>query len=144
MVNKDNQEGNLNAATVSYNSYKLNVQSNCNINIDWNKKSRDIGGMHRDLPGSGKKMLASSPLDACGSPYSPKQCICPYNDYSSLSDGKLTLFTFYTYGFVLAKVSGVILRLFRLILLFVAFVEILGLWMLILLFMIYFVIYASL
>jgi hypothetical protein len=34
MVNKDNQEGNLNAAMVPYKSYKLNAQLNCNINID--------------------------------------------------------------------------------------------------------------
>jgi hypothetical protein len=34
LVNKDNHEGNLNAATVPYNSYILNAQSNYNINID--------------------------------------------------------------------------------------------------------------
>jgi hypothetical protein len=34
MVNKDNQEGNLIAATIPYKSYKLNAQTNCNINID--------------------------------------------------------------------------------------------------------------
>jgi hypothetical protein len=34
MVNKDNREGNLNAATVPYKSYKLNAQLNCSININ--------------------------------------------------------------------------------------------------------------
>jgi hypothetical protein len=69
----------------------------------------------------------------------------PYKDYNSLLGGKQTVFTFYNYRIVLAKVSHVILRLFwlillfmRLILLFVAFVGILGLWVLILLFMTYF------
>jgi hypothetical protein len=69
----------------------------------------------------------------------------PYKDYTSLLGGKLTVFTFYNYRIVLAKVSHVILRLFRpilllmsLILLFMAFVEILRLWVLILLFMTYF------
>jgi hypothetical protein len=69
-------------------------------------------------------------------------CLCPYKDYSSLLGGKLTVFTFYNYEIVLAKLSRVILRLFqlillfmRLILLFVSFEEILGMRVLILLFM---------
>jgi hypothetical protein len=36
----------------------------------------------------------------------------PYKDYTSLLGGKLTVFTFYNYRIVLAKVSHVILRLF--------------------------------
>jgi hypothetical protein len=61
-------------------------------------------------------------------------CICSYKNYSSLLGGKLIVFTFYNYGFVLAKVRQVFLRLFhlillfmRLILLFVSFVKILDL-----------------
>jgi hypothetical protein len=50
MVNKDNREGILNAATVPYKSYKLNAQSNYIINIDWKPKSKYIGGMHQGLP----------------------------------------------------------------------------------------------
>jgi hypothetical protein len=38
--------------------------------------------------------------------------LCPYNDYSSLFGGKLTVFTLCNYGFVLAKVCRVILGLF--------------------------------
>jgi hypothetical protein len=34
MVNKNNQEENLNAATMPYKSYKLNAQSNYSININ--------------------------------------------------------------------------------------------------------------
>jgi hypothetical protein len=34
MVNKDNREGILNAATVQHKSYKLNAQANCIINTD--------------------------------------------------------------------------------------------------------------
>jgi hypothetical protein len=71
-------------------------------------------------------------------------CSCPYKNYSSLLGGRLTMFIFCNYEFVLPKVCHVILGLFRLILLFVTFVEILGLWVLILLFMTYFVVYASL
>jgi hypothetical protein len=55
-------------------------------------------------------------------------CLRPDKDYSSLLGGKLTVFTFYNSGFVLAKVCRVILGLFQLILLF----------------MTYFIIYASL
>jgi hypothetical protein len=61
-------------------------------------------------------------------------CICPYKYYFSLLGCKLTIFTFYDYRFVLAKVSRMSLILFQLILLFmmlilllVSFVEILGL-----------------
>jgi hypothetical protein len=46
MVNKDNWEGNLNAATVLYNSYRLNAQSNYNKILIESQKSMDIGGMH--------------------------------------------------------------------------------------------------
>jgi hypothetical protein len=45
-----------------------------------------------------------------------------YTDYSSLLGGKLTVFTFCNYGIVLAKVSRVVLRLFKLILLFMRFI----------------------
>jgi hypothetical protein len=48
------------------------------------------------------------------------------------------MFTFGNYGIVQAKLSCVILRSFQLILLFVIFVEILGLQVLILWFMTYF------
>jgi hypothetical protein len=73
--------------------------------------------------------------------------ISPYKDYSSLLGGKLTMFAFCNYRFVLAKVSRVILRLlfyclWCLFWLFVTFIEILGLRVFILLFMIYFIVCA--
>jgi hypothetical protein len=40
----------LNASTVSYNSYKLNAQAYSNINKVLNIKDTDFGGMHRGLP----------------------------------------------------------------------------------------------
>jgi hypothetical protein len=50
---------------------------------------------------------------------------CPYKDYSSFLGGKLTMFKFYNYIIMLAKVSHVILRLFRLILLFMRLILVL-------------------
>jgi hypothetical protein len=46
-VNKDNQEGNLNAATVPYKSYKLNAHSNSIINQVLNIKHKDFVGCTR-------------------------------------------------------------------------------------------------
>jgi hypothetical protein len=40
----------LNASTVSYNSYKLNAQAYSIINKVLNIKDMDFGGMHRGLP----------------------------------------------------------------------------------------------
>jgi hypothetical protein len=40
----------LNAYTVSYNSYKLNAQAYNIINKVSNIKDKDFGGMHRRLP----------------------------------------------------------------------------------------------
>jgi hypothetical protein len=40
----------LNTATVSYNSYKLNAQAYSIINKVSNIKDKDFGGMHRGLP----------------------------------------------------------------------------------------------
>jgi hypothetical protein len=40
----------LNASTVSYNSYKLNVQANSIINKVSNLKDKDFDGMHRGFP----------------------------------------------------------------------------------------------
>jgi hypothetical protein len=40
----------LNASTVSYNSYKLNAQAYSIINKVSNVKDKDFGGIHRGLP----------------------------------------------------------------------------------------------
>jgi hypothetical protein len=40
----------LNAATVPYNSYKLNAQAYSTINKVSNVKDKDFGGMHQGLP----------------------------------------------------------------------------------------------
>jgi hypothetical protein len=55
----------LNASTMSYNSYKFNAQAYSIINKVLNIKDKDCGEMHQNLPWS-KARLVSLPLDACG------------------------------------------------------------------------------
>jgi hypothetical protein len=63
MVNKDNWEGNFNAATVPYKSYKLNAQTNCNINIDGKPK---VKGYWSDASGLAfSQFSVSGLLDWC-------------------------------------------------------------------------------
>jgi hypothetical protein len=42
------------------NSCKLNAQSNYNINTNLKQKSKNISGMHRGLPCSGKMLVKLS------------------------------------------------------------------------------------
>jgi hypothetical protein len=51
-----------------------------------------------------------------------RNVFCPYKDHSSFLGGKLTMFKFCTYEFVLAKVSQVIFKIFWLILLFMSLI----------------------
>jgi hypothetical protein len=46
MVTRIIGEEDLNAATMSYNSYKLNAQAYSSINKISNIKDKDFGGMH--------------------------------------------------------------------------------------------------
>jgi hypothetical protein len=50
MVKRIIGKDDLNAATVSYNSYKPNAQAYSSINKVSNLKDKGFGGMHRGLP----------------------------------------------------------------------------------------------
>jgi hypothetical protein len=50
MITRRIEKEDLNASTVSYNSYKLNAESYNIINKVSNIKDKDFGGMHRGLP----------------------------------------------------------------------------------------------
>jgi hypothetical protein len=43
--------------------------------------------------------------------FTVRNMFCPHKDYSSFLGDKVTVFKFCNYGFVLAKVSGVIFRI---------------------------------
>jgi hypothetical protein len=50
MVTRIIEKEDLNASTVTYNSYKLNAQANSIINKALNIKDKDFGAMHQGLP----------------------------------------------------------------------------------------------
>jgi hypothetical protein len=50
MVTRIIRKEDLNASTVSYNSYKLNAQAYSIVNKVSNLKDKDFGGMHRGFP----------------------------------------------------------------------------------------------
>jgi hypothetical protein len=50
MITRIIKKEDLNASTVSYNSYKLNAQAYSIINKVSNIKDKNFGGMHQGLP----------------------------------------------------------------------------------------------
>jgi hypothetical protein len=50
MVTRRIRKEDLNASTVTYNSYKLNAQADSIINKVSNIKNKDVDGMHRGSP----------------------------------------------------------------------------------------------